>query len=87
MDLCMKLTYRHQIALSCLLVLLGNILSTVFQHWIYRNIAFFVCGLIWIFHPVMIGPNQPTKKQLWLIRILGGGILILIALFTRSYIY
>ena len=65
----------------------GNVLGTIFDHWIYRNIAFFLCGLIWIFHPVMAGPMHPTKKQLWIIRILGGGILILISLFTRSYIY
>lgn len=83
----MKLTYGHQVFLSCALVLLGNILCTIFDHWIFRNIAFFLCGLIWIFHPVMAGPMQPTSKQLWLIRIFGGGILILIALFTRSYIY
>ena len=83
----MKLNYRHQLILCCLLVLLGNVLSTIFHHWIYRNIAFFLCGLLWIFHPVMNGPNQPTGKQLWLIRIFGGGLLILIALFTRSYTY
>lgn len=83
----MKLTYQRQLGLSCMLVLLGNVLSTVFQHWIYRNIGFFLCGLIWIFHPVMAGSAQPTKKQLRQIRIFGGGILILIALFTRSYAY
>ena len=83
----MKLTYRHQLALCFLLVLLGNVLSTILQHWIYRNIAFFFCGLIWIFHPVMIGSSQPTEKQLWLIRIFGGGMLILIVFFTRSYTY
>ena len=83
----MKLTYGRQLFLTCALVLLGNVLGTIFDHWIYRNIAFFLCGLIWIFHPVMAGPMHSTKKQLWIIRILGGGILILISLFTRSYIY
>jgi len=83
----MKLTYQRQLALSCILVLLGNLLSSFFQHWICRNISFLLCGLIWIFHPVVMGSAQPTRKQLWMIRIFGGGILISIALFTHSYAY
>jgi len=82
----MKLNYRHQLTLTVFLVLLGNILSTILKHWIYRNIAFFICGLIWIFHPVMAGTREPTRKELHIISI-GGGILILIALFTRVYAY
>ena len=83
----MKLNYSRQLTLTIILVLLGNILSTIFKHWIYRNIGFFIGGLIWVFHPVMAGNRIPTEKELRLIRILGGGSLILIALFTRSYIY
>ena len=83
----MRLNYRHQLMLTVILVLLGNVLCTVFQHWIYRNIAFFLCGLIWLLHPVMAGTRVPTKKELTLIRILGGGTLILMAIFTRSYAY
>ena len=83
----MKLNYRSQLWLSACLVLLGNILSSFLQHWLWRNAAFFLCGLIWIIHPVMAGSTPPTGKQLWLIRIFGGGSLILIALFTRSYTY
>lgn len=36
----MKLTYGRQLFLTCVLVLLGNVLCTIFDHWIYRNIAF-----------------------------------------------
>ena len=81
----MKLNYNRQLLLSVVLVLLGNVLSTVFRHWIYRNVAFFICALIWIFHPVMAGNQVATKKQLNQIRFWGGGILLLIAFFTRSY--
>lgn len=83
----MKLNYGRQLTLSVLLVLFGNVLSTILKHWIYRNIVFFICGILWIFHPVMAGTLAPTKQQLWIIRILGGGLLILISLFTRSYVY
>lgn len=83
----MKLNYSRQLTLTILLVLVGNVLSTIFKHWIYRNIGFFIGGLIWIFHPVMAGNRAPTAKELRLIQILCGGVLILIALFTRSYTY
>ena len=83
----MKLNYRGQLILSVILVLAGNVLCTLFRHWIYRNIAFFLCGVLWILHPVMAGTRVPTRKEKNLIRIFGGGILILIAIFTRSYAY
>ena len=83
----MKLNYKLQLLLSVVLILLGNVLCTVFKHWIYRNIAYFVCALIWIIHPVMAGNQEPTEKQLNQIRFWCGGILILMAFFTRSYIY
>lgn len=83
----MKLTCSRQLTLSIILVLLGNVLSTIFKHWIYRNIGFFICGLMWIIHPVLAIGREPTEKELRAVRIWGGGILILIALFTRSYAY
>ena len=83
----MKLNYKLQLLLSVVLILPGNVLCTVFKHWIYRNIAYFVCALIWIIHPVMAGNQEPTEKQLNQIRFWRGGILLLMAFFTRSYIY
>ena len=83
----MKLNYKLQLLLSVVLILLGNVLCTVFKHWIYRNIAYFVCALIWIIHPVMAGNQEPTEKQLNQIRFWCGGILLLMAFFNRSYIY
>ena len=78
----MKLNYNKQLVLTIILILLGNFISTIEKHWIYRNIAFFLCGLLWIFHPVMAGNRNPTKKERQFIRILVGGGLILIAFFT-----
>lgn len=83
----MKLNYHHQLILSVVLVLLGNILCSIFKHWIYRNIALFLCGMLWIIHPVLAIDRAPTEKELRLVRFWGGGILLLIAFFTRSYIY
>lgn len=86
-DVSMKLNYKSQLILTCALVLLGNILSTVLRHWIYRNVCIFICGLIWIFHPVMAGTREASKKELRLIQIFGGSILMLMAFFTRAYVY
>jgi len=83
----MKLNYKRQLLLSVVLILLGNVLCTVFKHWIYRNIAYFVCALIWIIHPVMAGNQEATEKQLNQIRFWCGGIMLLMAFFTRSYFY
>lgn len=44
----MKLTYNAQMILSFILVILGNILTDVFAFWIYRSIAFIICGLLFI---------------------------------------
>jgi hypothetical protein len=43
--------------------------------------------MLWLLHPVMAGNREPTGKERNLIRFVGGGALILIALFTRSYTY
>ena len=83
----MKWNYGKQLLFTVLLIFLSNVLSTLLQHWIYRNIGFFLCGLIWLFHPVMAGTQEPTKKQLNQIRFWCSGILFLIAIFTRSYAY
>ena len=83
----MKLNYGRQLTITVLLVLLGNVLCTIFKHWIYRNIAYLICALIWLIHPVMVGSQEPTQKQLNQIRFWCGGILLLMAIFTRSYLY
>lgn len=83
----MKWNYSRQLTLTVFLILTGNTLSTLLKHWLYRNLGFFICGLIWFFHPVMAGNRLPTRKEKTLIRYLGGGGLILIALFTRVYPY
>ena len=81
-----KLNYSRQLILTIAIVLIFNLLNTLCRHWIFTSIGYALCGLLWIIHPVMIGDREPTKKQLNIIR-LAGGVLILIAVFTRSYLY
>ena len=81
-----KLNYSRQLLLTIAIVLVFNLLNTLCRHWIFTNIGYALCGLLWIVHPVMAGSREPTKKQLNIIRA-AGGVLILIAIFTRSYLY
>ncbi len=78
----MKLTYKAQLTLSIVLIILGNILTTILHHWIYRSIGFWIVGILWIIHPVMWNKEQSTPKNLVYIRI-SGLIIVLIGLFTR----
>ncbi|WP_458406828.1 hypothetical protein [Anaerotignum sp.] len=82
----MKLNYKNQLILSCVVILIFNVLNTVFQNWIFTSIGFCICGLLWMIHPVMMKNAVPSKKGLLAIR--GCGVLlILIGLLTRSYFY
>lgn len=82
----MKFTYKVQMISSLVIILLANVLSTIFKHWIYRSAGFVVCGLLWIIHPVLPNGAEVSKRILLWVRI-AGIILILIGVFTRAYIY
>ena len=81
-----QLTYKTQLIVSVVIILLANILTTVLKHWVYRSIGFVLCGLLWIINPAMINIDAPPKKHVILVR-LSGVVLILIGIFTRAYYY
>ena len=70
--------------LSVILVILGNILTEVFDFWFYRSIAFAVCGLLFLVHPVVPDHMETNKTTVFWTRI-AGVILILIGIFTRVH--
>ena len=78
----MKLTYKVQITLSVITIILANILTDVLDHWLYRSLGFAVCGLLFIIHPVVPKWININRQTLLWTRI-GGIILILIGMFTR----
>lgn len=82
----MKLNYKNQAILTCLIVIIFNVLNTVFKNWIFTSIGFCICGLIWVFHPVTMKNVTPSKKILLATR-LGGLLLILLGILTRAYLY
>ncbi len=82
----MKLTYKTQMIISLIVILLANVISTILKHWIYRSVGFVICGLLWVIHPVLPKGVKVSKKTLLWVRV-AGLILILIGVFTRAYIY
>ena len=81
----MKLTYKAQMILSVVIIILANILTDIFEIWIYRSLGFAVCGLLFIVHPVVPNGMEANKKAIFWTRI-AGVILIFIGVFTRVHI-
>lgn len=81
----MKLTYKIQMIISVVIIILGNILTDIFDFWIYRSIAFAICGLLFIVHPVVPKHLETNKITIFWTRV-AGVILILIGIFTRVHI-
>ena len=80
----MKLNYDAQLTISFVLVILGNILTDIFDFWLYRSLAFIICGLLFIAHPVVPNYLETNKKTVFWTRI-AGVILVLIGGFTRVH--
>ena len=80
----MKLNYKMQMIISIVIIILTNIITEIFDFWIYRSLGFCVCGLIWIMHPVLPNGAEVSKRTLLWVRI-AGIILILIGIFTRVH--
>ena len=79
-----KLTYEAQLTISFLIVILGCILSDIFNFWIYHSTAYVICGLLFIVHPVVPKRLEGIDKAIFWTRI-AGVILILIGIFTRVH--
>ena len=80
----MKLNYKMQMIISTVIIIFANIITEMFDFWIYRSLGFCVCGLMWIIHPVLPNGAEVSKRTLLWVRI-AGIILILIGIFTRVH--
>ena len=80
----MKLTYKAQVIISVIIIILGNVLTDIFDSWIYRSIAFQICGLLFIVHPIVPNYLETNKTTIFWTRI-AGIILIIIGVLTRVY--
>lgn len=58
-----KLTYEAQLTISFFVVILGCILSDVFDFWIYHSIAYVIGGLFFLVHPLFRSIWKGMKRQ------------------------
>lgn len=82
----MKLTFKNQMVMTCVIVALFNLLNIIVKHWIFTTIGFVLFGLFWVIHPVLPQNAIQSKGAKWAIRI-AGIVVIVIGLLTRSYMY
>ena len=82
----MKQAFRKQLWTTVIVILLFNVMNTLFQHWIFSSIGHDIAGLIWIVHPVKMNDILPEKQQLVACRI-AGAILILLGILLRAKLY
>ena len=78
-----KLTFRRQIFIGIMLIVVGNILAFIFHKGICANIAWILNGLMLIVNPVY--PERyrnDAKRAKWGVRI-AGVICILVGVLTR----
>ena len=79
-----KWTYEMQLTISFILVILGSILSDIFNFWIYHSIAYVICGLLFIMNPVVPKHLECVRKAVFWTRITGV-VLILVGILTRVH--
>ena len=79
----MKLNYKVQMIIAVAIIIVFNILSTFFGHWIFRSIGFVISGLLYTIHPVVPQNQEDNKESVKAVRS-AGIVLILIGLFTRG---
>ena len=78
--------FKKQLWISVAIVLVCNIMNTLFKHWIFSSIGHCAAGLIWIIHPVNINERHPEKIQKMECRI-AGSILIVLGIMLRARFY
>lgn len=82
----MKLTYHKQMMVMVAMILVGNGISTMLQHWALRSAGFVICGLLLVFHPVLPESIPMTEKSRLWVRV-AGALLIYLGVFTRTYYF
>lgn len=76
------LTFKRQIILGIILILVGNVLTFAFHNGIFFNIAWIVYGLLFIINPVY--PEQYVIERKGEIGArIAGVICIIVGLLTR----
>lgn len=77
-----KITFKSQIIIGIILVVIGNILTFVFHKGVFSNVAWIIYGILFILNPVY--PKFCTSEKKGKIGARIGGVLcILVGLITK----
>ena len=82
----MNKEFRMQILVSVIIILVFNILNTVFRHWFFTSIGFCSCGLLWFIRPLKRNDYRPEEDQFKECKI-AGVVLFFLGLFLRANFY
>ncbi len=78
----LKLTFKSQVILGLVILLLCFLCSTFFHNGLFSNIGGIIYGALFVFHPVYPSHVVAGKKELLYMR-LGGVVVIILSLITR----
>ena len=76
-----SLTFKKQLILGIVLIVVGNLIAFIFHKGIFSNIAWIIIGLLFILNPVYPA-HLDSKRGKFCVRILGI-ICIAVGILTR----
>ena len=79
----MRREFIRQAEVCVLIILLFSVMNTLCRHWFFSSIAYCICGVIWLVHPVKMNDIRPEKSQFTECRI-AGALLVMIGLALRA---
>ena len=80
-----RFTFKNQIILGVILVIVGNTLAFIFHNGIFSNVVWIIYGLLFLLNPVYPGQYISEKKGKIAARIAGIGCIV-IGLLTKFVI-
>lgn len=58
-----NITFRHQVFIGSILIIVGNVLALILQEGVFANIAGILYGLILILHPTFPERYRDDAKR------------------------
>ena len=82
----MRREFIRQAEVCVLIILLFSVMNTLCRHWFFSSIAYCICGVIWLVHPVKMNDIRPEESQFKECRI-AGVILFILGVMLRARFY
>ena len=82
----MRREFIRQAEVCVLIILLFSVMNTLCRHWFFSSIAYCICGVIWLVHPVKMNDIRSEESQFKECRI-AGVILFILGVMLRARFY